>query len=358
MNIAIVVIGRNEAPRLRQSLAAALPQGWPVVYVDSGSRDASVAIAQSMGVAVVELDASTPFSAARARNTGFARALEISPVTEAVMFVDGDTEMARGWVDSGCRALVTLPHAGAVFGRLREKHPEASVYNRLCELEWDLRGPVGEVAASGGNVLVRADAFAAIGGFDPAVLAGEDDEMCLRLRRAGWNVYRIEAEMGLHDAALLRLSQWWARAVRSGYAYTQGAAMHGRGPERHFVRDLGRIAVWGLFLPVLILTAAWPTGGWSLLALSLYVLQGLRIHAWGRRRGTPAGLALAYAISCVAIKLPQVLGVLRWVCWRARGRQARLIEHKRSPELSPRGLPRAAGFGLAAGSAVPSKAER
>ncbi len=66
--VAIVLIGRNEAARLARTLDAALHAAARVVYVDSGSSDNSVNLAQARGVPVIELDAALPFTAARARN--------------------------------------------------------------------------------------------------------------------------------------------------------------------------------------------------------------------------------------------------------------------------------------------------
>ena len=68
--IAVVVIGRNEGERLRQCLMSIDKGVAGIVYVDSGSTDQSIALAESLGAQVVELDASIPFTAARARNVG------------------------------------------------------------------------------------------------------------------------------------------------------------------------------------------------------------------------------------------------------------------------------------------------
>jgi GT2 family glycosyltransferase len=321
------VIGRNEGERLRRCLAALGDRRAATAYVDSGSTDGSVDVARSLGVTVVALDGAAPFTAARARNAGFARLRELVPDATYVQFVDGDCELAPGWLEAAEEAIEALPVAGVVFGRLRERHPEASVYNRLCDLEWDA-APVGAARACGGNALVRVAAFASVGGFDSGVVAAEDDEFCLRLRRAGWEVYRIAADMGRHDAAMTHLGQWWTRAVRSGYAYAQGADLHGHGPERHFVRERGRVLLWGAAAPALALALAWPTGGWSLLAFLLYPLQWVKVLWQTHRRGVPAGPAAAYAAACVVSKVPQAVGVLRYALERRRRRPVRLIEYK------------------------------
>ena len=166
-DLGVVAIGRNEGERLRRCLLslARVGQGVASVYVDSGSTDGSVELARSMGVEVVELDMTRPFSAARARNAGFERLEEIAPAVEYVMFLDGDCEVADGWLDRAQAELEARPKAAVVCGRRRELFPEHSVYNRLADLEWDT--PIGEAIACGGDSVIRAEAFEAVGGYRP-----------------------------------------------------------------------------------------------------------------------------------------------------------------------------------------------
>src|SRR5947207_307333 len=60
--LGVVVIGRNEGDRLRTCLSAVAGRNLPVVYVDSGSTDGSVATARGLGADVVALDLTTPFT--------------------------------------------------------------------------------------------------------------------------------------------------------------------------------------------------------------------------------------------------------------------------------------------------------
>jgi N-acetylglucosaminyl-diphospho-decaprenol L-rhamnosyltransferase len=320
--LGIVVIGRNEGERLRTCLAAL--KDVPIVYVDSGSTDGSVALAGAMAADVVALDMSTPFTAARARNAGLDRLLGQHGDVEFVQFVDGDCELAPGWLSEGLAALRAKPQAAAAFGRLRERRPEASVYNRVCDVEW-ATAPVGEVNASGGIVLMRVTAIRQIGGYGEELVAGEDDEVCLRLRRAGWTVDRIAADMGWHDAAMTRFSQWWTRAVRAGWAYAQGAALHGRSEDRHYIHERRRAVLWAGVLPAAIVLLAWPTGGWSLLGLLLYPVSAIRFYRTLRRRKVATGDALAYTAACAVSKFPHLVGIVKFM--RHRG-PARLIEYK------------------------------
>jgi len=326
---AIVVIGRNEGERLRAALGPIAGGSIPALYVDSGSTDGSPDLARSLGVEVLELDPGKPWSAARARNEGLERLLQRDPAPAWVQFLDGDCVLAPGWLERGVAELERRPDAAVVCGKLRELKPESSVYNRLCQLEWDR--PPGEVSECGGIMLVRVRAFQEVRGFDARLIAGEDPEFCLRLRRAGWKIHRLDAEMAVHDAAMFRFSQWWTRAIRAGHAYAQAASLHGGSPDRYRVRECRSLLLWSAVIPLVIALLAWPTHGWSLLALGLYPLQALRI-AWRERgRGMRRGDALLHGISCVLAKWPQAQG---WIRFQRRRRTAggpAIIEHKATP---------------------------
>lgn len=225
--IGAVVIGRNEGERLRRCLASLSGQFDQSVYVDSGSTDDSVMVARSFGVEVVELDTRSPFTAARARNAGFRSLRDSLPEAELVQFIDGDCELHPDWLSAAKAVMARNPDAAIVCGRRRERSPADSVYNRLCDREWDTA--VGEAESCGGDSLMRVAALEEAGGFTDALIAGEEPDLCHRLRKAGWSVYRVAREMTLHDAAMSRFAQWWQRNRRSGYASAE--ALHRRGGE-------------------------------------------------------------------------------------------------------------------------------
>lgn len=330
--VGIVVIGRNEGERLKRCLPSAIRCRLPLVYVDSGSVDLSVPFARECGVGVVELDDSLPYTAARARNVGFEVLLTRYPKLEFVQFMDGDCELCDGWLERAVRLMGARPDVAVVCGRVREQHPQASVYNRICEMEW--KKPIGEIEGCGGNMLIRVSAFRQVEGFRPEVIAAEDTELCTRLHLSGWKVFSIDADMVRHDAAMLRFAQWWRRAVRAGHAMTEGAARHGRSPARLFVKASRRICIYGFILPLLALLLLWPSHGWSLCILAVYALQYVKTYAGLRKRGeTPADAGI-YAGHCVLAKFPQAIGQLVY-CWnRLAGRRSLIIEHKR-PSATP-----------------------
>ncbi|MBX7105258.1 MAG: glycosyltransferase [Gemmataceae bacterium] len=322
--VGIVIIGRNEGERLLRCLDS-LGSGRPTVYVDSGSTDGSVAAARARGVEVVELDLSIPFTAARARNAGWHRLGSLAPDADYVQFVDGDCEVDAGWIDSATSYLDANADVVVVCGRRRERFPERSVYNRLCDLEWDT--PIGEADACGGDALMRLDALRAVDGYRESMIAGEEPELCGRLRAGGGRIVRLDAEMTRHDAAMTSFRQWWTRAVRAGHAYAEGDSLT-RGLSRGlWRREAQSTWFWGLLVPVLAFGMAWPTRGWSLLLLGGYVILGLRIYRFASRRWSPAD-ARRYACFGLMAKFAHLVGMLRY--WRNRmtGRGSRLIEYK------------------------------
>lgn len=313
--VGAVIIGRNEGARLVACLASFPAEVRPLVYVDSGSTDGSVAAARAAGAEVVALDMTVAFTAARARNAGLARLVALG-APEFVQFVDGDCVLQPGWLPAARTFLVERPEVGVVCGRRREIRPEASIWNRLCDAEWDT--PVGQASACGGDALMRVAAVQAVCGYDPTLIAGEEPELCVRLRAAGWQVWRIDREMTLHDAGMTRIGQWWKRTRRGGHAFAEGAALHGAPPERHWVAETRRAVLWGAVLPVVAVLGMLITP-WSLLLFLLYPLQMLRLS---RRYGWERGVFMVLA------KVPEAVGVLQYWLNRLRRRQARLIEYK------------------------------
>ena len=251
---------------------------------------------------------SVPFTAARARNAGFRRLLEVSPDLDFVQFVDGDCEINAGWLEIAASFLSSRTDVAAVAGRLRERHPDRSVYNWLCGREWD--GPAGEVRACGGIVMMRATALETVGGYRDDLIAGEEPELCVRLRAKGWRIWRLDAEMALHDAAMTQFSQWWRRAARAGYAFAQGAYLHGGAPERHWVWESRRAWLWGMWLPLMCLACALVLGPWGwvgMVDLSVAGVAADRAQSWPV--GGPGNTGVIPGVGAI----PRGLGQIRFL---------------------------------------------
>jgi len=322
--VGVVVIGRNEGQRLVVCLESLIEKVKHIVYVDSGSEDDSVRHAQALNVNVVQLDLSTPFTAARARNTGFARLMQIDSEIEYVQFVDGDCEVVETWLEAAVDYLDAFDHVGVVCGRRRERYPRDSIYNTMCDLEWDT--PVGEAKACGGDAMMRVQAFKQVAGYTNTLIAGEEPELCLRLRKNGWKIERLGEEMTLHDAAMKTFSQWWKRTVRAGHAYAEGSFLHGGSEERHWVKETIRILVWALLIPILIFITLffhWQVG---LAFAYLYLFQFIRLALKNLQHLRPFPWKLA-GFSLIS-KFAEFQGLVQFYKQLVLGQQTKIIEYK------------------------------
>ncbi len=328
VRLGVVAIGRNEGARLLTCLSSVRDSGYPLVYVDSGSGDGSAHLAEPWCDQVIELDPARPFSAARARNEGFAALMAAHPTVDYVQFIDGDCTLLPGWLPAAEKAMKADPLRAVVIGPLQERRPEASIYNRLCALEWS--SPPGDVknfGALGGIMFVRAAAFAQLCGFNEEVIAGEDSEFGVRVGLAGLKISKIAIPMATHDADIARFGQWWKRAVRSGHAIGQRFSLHGRGPQRDCARERRSVFLWAFSIPAAIIVLLPWTYGFSLLLAAGYLLLGYRVSRYRRQQGDEPPDARLYARFVVVGKFAEGLGLLQFYSNRIAGRY-RIIEYK------------------------------
>jgi len=330
--VGVVVIGRNEGKRLLICLESVIKMCAHIVYVDSGSSDGSVSSASAMGIQVVQLDPSIPFTASRARNAGFRKLKGSTPSLKYIQFVDGDCEIRDGWLQHAAATLQLQEDVAVVCGRLRERYPERSIYIRMCDLGWDY--PVGEIAACGGVAMYRANAYAGAGGFNESLIAGEEFDLCVRVRRAGGRVVRIAEEMAWHDVDITRFRQWWRRAIRSGYAYAEGSVLHSQESGNDYTRGTIRALFWGILVPFMMALGLLGTLVWkplalaSLAALLLLLAQIARLASRQFRLGRSMRDAIALGVFLVLNKLPESLGAIRYWYKRAFRRQPTIIEYR------------------------------
>jgi serine acetyltransferase len=316
----VVIIGRNEGDRLRRCLQSINCKRAQIVYVDSASSDLSCKLARSMGASVVNLDMSKPFSAGRARNAGFKRLIGLAPGATSVQFIDGDCELDSGWLARAVEILKDEAKLAALCGLLHEKSPDASIYNRLRDLE--RTRTIGELGSCGGIFMVRRCAFEDVGGFDASLAAGEEADLCKRLRTRGWNIRRVDTLMCLHDSAILNFRQWWSRQVRVGYTALDASTRISTGSAPVYGDAVKSARVWGLAWPAAIASAGavgaaagGPAVSATVIGAGLLALpaESYRIAARASRSGQPLALAAAYGGLTVVSKFAQVVGQWRYV---------------------------------------------
>lgn len=323
--VAAIVIGRNEGQRLVrciESVRAVIPN---IVYVDSGSRDDSVARARELGAIAIPLE-SGPYTAARGRQVGLDEVKRRFPDVEFVHFIDGDCILRPQWAAIAVAYLDAHPRVAGVFGRRRETRTQESLLSRMVDLEWEM--PAGPVICHGGDAMDRVRALDEVGGWSIDLIAGEDPDLGFRLRDKGWEIHCLREEMTGHDIAMKGFGAYWKRAVRSGHAYAEVGWRGRRGAARVFLKRSASILFYGLFVPLLALVLAilyWPA-----LVLPLVIWTRLVVSlAWyTRRRGYGWGLSAVYALTTSLCKIASAIGVLRFVMGQLTGKRSRIIEYK------------------------------
>lgn len=304
-----IVIGCNEGERLVRCLASLAAARIPMVYVDSASTDQSVAAALGYGATVHPLAMDKPFAAARARAEGIAAMQDAGLTPEFVFFVDGDCEVESDWPAAAIAFLRENSQFSTVCGRRRERSPEDSLYNQLMDREWAT--PAGECDACGGDAVFRLHAYLDVGGFDPTMIAGEEPELCARLRASGWKLMRLDTPMTIHDAAMTRFSQWWKRAVRSGFGYAQAyqRTKARSGENVLYKKQIVRALLWAGALPIGALLLALTLN--PIFILAWPALTALQFFRLALREG-PFSARLA-----VLGKYAELIGLMRFALRRA-----------------------------------------
>lgn len=321
--VGVVVIGRNEGERLRhcfQSLS-----GWRTIYVDSGSSDGSVQLAREMGVEAIELDLSRPFTAARGRSEGFKHFMRIHDDISYIQFVDGDCEIVDGWMVKALEILDRQKDVAVICGRIKERYPEASFYNYLQDLDWN--DPVGKVSSSGGIAMMRVNALLQVGGWREDLIAGEEPDLCYRLRQAGWTIERVPEMMVYHDSAMTSFSEWWRRCRRTGYAYGLGFLTGGSRPGEFRFRKVMSMSFWVLIMP--LIAVAWLASGQAWIATGVVVLvmlSLLRTAVNTQRHRRCWQDSWVYSLTCFVAKTPQMIGLIQSLLDHVYGIKRKVIE--------------------------------
>ena len=255
-----------------------------------------------------------------------------TPRLEFVQTVDGDCEIHPDWIPAGLAALRAEPRLAAVYGSLRERFPTRSVYNAICDDDWNV--PIGEAAIVGGIALFRVSALRQVNFYDPTMIAGEEPDMAMRMRKGGWRLRRIDAEMGYHDADITRFAQWWKRTRRTGHAYGELAYRHPDARNPNWPRTILSIIFWGGFAPgygQVVALAIYDSPSWWFvvgLALLTWPVRVIRIARRRLARGLTLRVATASAVLLTIGKIPEFIGFVQYHRNRLMGRTSRLIEHK------------------------------
>ncbi len=213
VRLSFVIPVRNDARRLAnclRSIASNDHQSMAVeiIVADNGSTDGTPEAARAAGAQVFSWPG---LRVSELRNHGAAAASG-----EVLAFVDADHEIAANWISAAVETLAA--DRTAAVGALYTAPAPGTWVQRLYGV---LRGrtvgrqDVGWLGS--GNLAVRRGVFESVGGFDEALEACEDVDLCQRLRSAGWRVVADERLKSVHLgdpptlAALFRAERWRGR---------------------------------------------------------------------------------------------------------------------------------------------------
>ena len=221
----MIVPVRNGAASIRpllESLAAqTLPrERFEVIVVDNGSTDGTGQVAAGYEAKVVQEPVP---NRSRARNRGAAEA-----GARLYAFTDADCVAQPGWLEAllACRSAAPLV-AGDVRVRVRERPNAIERYEAMWR--FGQRAWVQQGWAATANLLVDAEAFEAVGGFDPTWRhIGEDVDFCFRARAAGYGLGYCARAIVDHDAER-ELRPLLERCFRHGYSVNQAYYRLGEG---------------------------------------------------------------------------------------------------------------------------------
>lgn len=295
----------------------------PAVYCDCRSSDGSEEIARQASVVTTSVPTGLTLSAAQARNLGMARLIELSPGVQFIQFVDGDCLLDADWLQAGLDELAMNPRIGAVWGFRSEIAPEASLFNRLADIEW--RIPLaGETLHFGGDVLIRRDAIERAGGYDPEVVASEDHELSVRIANAGYSIYRLDRTATRHDSRMHSPRQWWRKCQRRGVGLMQVYRKHRRSRE---LGEIVKAVFWGLLIPIFMSVMAWWHPQWLAGLVVLTLARVLRVAMARRSPAVGAGARILWGMHCVLSRTPSAIGILSTALRACFGRRAKVRDY-------------------------------
>jgi N-acetylglucosaminyl-diphospho-decaprenol L-rhamnosyltransferase len=219
LRVVVVTYSPGESlPTFLSSLATATSRPYDVVLADNGSTDGAPEAAQGPGVRLLRTGGNLGYGTAA--NLGAAGAGE-----EWLVVANPDVEWSPGSLDELVEAGLRWPHAGcfgpairtpddqlypsarafpslgrgtghAVFGWIWPGNPWTRSYR--AEEGSPVEGPTGWL--SGSCMLLRRDAFEAVGGFDPSYfMYCEDMDLCRRLDEAGWSSVYVPSAVITHQ---------------------------------------------------------------------------------------------------------------------------------------------------------------
>lgn len=202
--VSIIIVSYNTEDLVGNCIRSVLAEEdcrKEIFVVDNGSSDDSVAYLQKVFPMV--------FLVANEENRGFAAAnnqVLHQCQGKYIFFLNPDTKLVRGALRAILSYMESSPHVGLAGTRLIDpdgtlQWSKSDQYLGQEYTQDELSGLPGSIACViGASMIVRADLMKKIGGFDEDFfLYGEDQDICLRVRKHGYEVGYIDEAVIIHS---------------------------------------------------------------------------------------------------------------------------------------------------------------
>jgi cellulose synthase/poly-beta-1,6-N-acetylglucosamine synthase-like glycosyltransferase len=341
VELVALIPAHNEAAAITaalDSLRAQCRAPDRVVVISDNSTDDTVDVARRAGAEVWETHGNTARKAG-ALNQGLARLLPELGDDDAILVMDADSVIARGFLERAERLLTSRSRLGAVGG-VFDGAPGGGLLGQLQRNEYTRYGR--DIARKGGRVMVltgtasviRVRALQQVAAARGTVLPGtpgqvydtlaltEDNELTLALKTLRWDLVS-PAECRVVTEIMPTWRDLWRQRLRWQRGALENLRHYGLTPvtRRYWGQQLGIGAgavALALYFLLLLITALTHTWGWHPLWLGVGVLfvveRVLTVWKAGRRArvlALPLFLELFYDVVIQAVFLRSVLDIVR-----------------------------------------------
>jgi len=238
--LSVVIIARNEAQNIKRCIESVLAEtfcfsGTGVVLVDSCSTDGTIDIVREFPVNIIQLQSHWPMTPGAGRYLG-----TLATSSQYILFLDGDTVLSPGWLSPALDFLCQHPKAAGVGGILDEFYVDEQSH-LVGKVVHRYQGhTVHTVRTLGGNGLYRRVALDEVGTFHPYLAWREEAEVALRLRKAGYTLWRLPLPMAQHFSRPRGTLRETIRRFKVGYYPKSGRtlrAAYKQGLAGQFIRE-------------------------------------------------------------------------------------------------------------------------
>jgi Glycosyl transferase family group 2 len=248
----VVVASDNKASP--EAAIRSAGDGRAIVFVAVGGAPDATATAKGAGAVIAEGSERSFIPAGRARNAGYRQLKKIAPHLEYVQFVDADAALDPDWIATAEKFMARRPEVSIVTGAI--KSLSGSRLSHAPTGSRDNADDEGEIqCVYGGSALMRVESFEAAGGFRGDLLTAETVDLCIRLRRRGARIWRLDEAMAICRSAV-KPGGWWAQSRQRGFDNAYCASLHGGPPERLGMMDTVLAVLWGFLFPTAVISAA------------------------------------------------------------------------------------------------------